>query len=489
MLKIEHLTKIYGDKKAVDDLSLHIRPGEIYGFIGHNGAGKTTTLKSVVGIQQFDSGRITIGGHSIQDEPIACKKMLAYIPDNPDLYEFMTGIQYLNFIADIFGVEESARQERIRKYADLFELTTDLAQPVAAYSHGMKQKLAIISAWIHAPKLIIMDEPTTALTRKEVQALFRVILQLKEQGIAILFVSHKLDEVFEISERFTVFRSGKLTATGNTAELDNKKFTYYMTGREFEEKTFQPSGLSDEPLLEVRNLALPGSYEDISFSLRGGEILGVTGLLDSGRTELALSLFGIRPAQSGEIRIHGKPTVIKSPRAAIENGIGFVPEDRLGMGLVGSMGMTGNMMLRSWRKGSSIFLDRKDPEALANRIWQELEVVTPSTSFPVRRMSGGNVQKVLVGREIAQQPSVLMTAYAVRGLDINTSYTIYNLLTEQKMKGVAVVYVGEDLDVLLELCDRILVLSSHTAFGPYCVDACTPNEIGKIMLQGENAHE
>ena len=159
MLYIEHLTKTFGEKKAVDDLSLHIAPGEIYGFIGHNGAGKTTTLKSVVGIQQFDSGRITIGGHSIQDDPIACKKMLAYIPDNPDLYEFMTGIQYLNFIADIFGVEESARQERIRKYADLFELTTDLAQPVAAYSHGMKQKLAIISAWLHEPKLILMDEP------------------------------------------------------------------------------------------------------------------------------------------------------------------------------------------------------------------------------------------------------------------------------------------------------------------------------------------
>ena len=165
MLYIEHLTKTFGEKKAVDDLSLHIAPGEIYGFIGHNGAGKTTTLKSVVGIQQFDSGRITIGGHSIQDDPIACKKMLAYIPDNPDLYEFMTGIQYLNFIADIFGVEESARQERIRKYADLFELTGDLAQPVAAYSHGMKQKLAIISAWLHEPKLILMDEPFVGLAR------------------------------------------------------------------------------------------------------------------------------------------------------------------------------------------------------------------------------------------------------------------------------------------------------------------------------------
>ena len=192
MLYIEHLTKTFGEKKAVDDLSLHIAPGEIYGFIGHNGAGKTTTLKSVVGIQQFDSGRITIGGHSIQDDPIACKKMLAYIPDNPDLYEFMTGIQYLNFIADIFGVEESARQERIRKYADLFELTTDLAQPVAAYSHGMKQKLAIISAWLH---------------------------ELCDAGGAIFFSTHVLEVAEKLCDKVAIIKGGKLIRSGTMEEV------------------------------------------------------------------------------------------------------------------------------------------------------------------------------------------------------------------------------------------------------------------------------
>ena len=218
MLYIEHLTKTFGEKKAVDDLSLHIAPGEIYGFIGHNGAGKTTTLKSVVGIQQFDSGRITIGGHSIQDDPIACKKMLAYIPDNPDLYEFMTGIQYLNFIADIFGVEESARQERIRKYADLFELTTDLAQPVAAYSHGMKQKLAIISAWLHEPKLILMDEPFVGLDPKASHILKGMMREVCDAGGAIFFSTHVLEVAEKLCDKVAIIKGGKHIRSGTMEE-------------------------------------------------------------------------------------------------------------------------------------------------------------------------------------------------------------------------------------------------------------------------------
>ena len=219
MLYIEHLTKTFGEKKAVDDLSLHIAPGEIYGFIGHNGAGKTTTLKSVVGIQQFDSGRITIGGRSIQDDPIACKKMLAYIPDNPDLYEFMTGIQYLNFIADIFGVEESARQERIRKYADLFELTTVLAQPVAAYSHGMKQKLAIISAWLHEPKLILMDEPFVGLDPKASHILKGMMREVCDAGGAIFFSTHVLEVAEKLCDKVAIIKGGRLIRSGTMDEV------------------------------------------------------------------------------------------------------------------------------------------------------------------------------------------------------------------------------------------------------------------------------
>ena len=219
MLKIEHLTKTFGEKKAVDDLSLHIAPGEIYGFIGHNGAGKTTTLKSVVGIQQFDAGEITIGGTSIQKDPLTCKKQIAYIPDNPDLYDFMTGIKYLNFIADIFGVSSEVRQVRIRKYAELFELTDDLAQPIAAYSHGMKQKLAIISAWLHDPKLIIMDEPFVGLDPKASHLLKGMMREVCDQGGAIFFSTHVLEVAEKLCDKVAIIKGGKLIRSGTMEEV------------------------------------------------------------------------------------------------------------------------------------------------------------------------------------------------------------------------------------------------------------------------------
>ncbi len=219
MLRIEHLTKIYGDKKAVDDLSLHIAPGEIYGFIGHNGAGKTTTLKSVAGILQFDAGEIMIDGISIKENPIVCKQKTAYIPDNPDLYEYMPGIKYLNFIADIFGVDAKTREERIRKYADAFSITADLAQPIAAYSHGMKQKLAIISAWIHEPKLIIMDEPFVGLDPKAAHILKGMMRELCDNGGAIFFSTHVLEVAEKLCDRIAVIKGGKLIRSGTMEEV------------------------------------------------------------------------------------------------------------------------------------------------------------------------------------------------------------------------------------------------------------------------------
>lgn len=219
MLKIEHLTKVYGGKKAVDDLSLHIQPGEIYGFIGHNGAGKTTTLKSVVGILQFDAGEITIDGISIREQPLVCKKKFAYIPDNPDLYDFMTGIKYLNFIADVFGVDENTRQERIRKYADLFEITNDLGQPIAAYSHGMKQKLAIIAAWMHDPKLIIMDEPFVGLDPKASHLLKGMMREVCDNGGAIFFSTHVLEVAEKLCDKIAIIKGGKLIRSGTMEEV------------------------------------------------------------------------------------------------------------------------------------------------------------------------------------------------------------------------------------------------------------------------------
>ena len=219
MLTIDHLTKVYGSKKAVDDLSLHIAPGEIYGFIGHNGAGKTTTLKAIAGILPFDTGRILIGGADITADPIACKKQLAYIPDNPDLYEYMTGIRYLHFVADIFGVSQSDRQERIRRYADAFELTEDLAQPIAAYSHGMKQKLAIIAAWIHQPKLIIMDEPFVGLDPKASHLLKQMMRELCDSGSAIFFSTHVLEVAEKLCDKVAIIKGGKLIRSGTMEEV------------------------------------------------------------------------------------------------------------------------------------------------------------------------------------------------------------------------------------------------------------------------------
>ena len=219
MLNIEHLTKAYGEKKAVDNLSLHIAPGEIYGFIGHNGAGKTTTLKSVVGILQFDAGEITIDGISIKENPLECKRRFAYIPDNPDLYDYMTGIKYLNFIADIFGVGANERQARIRKYADAFELTADLAQPIAAYSHGMKQKLAIISAWLHEPKLILMDEPFVGLDPKAAHLLKEMMREMCDEGGAIFFSTHVLEVAEKLCDKVAIIKSGRLIRSGTMEEV------------------------------------------------------------------------------------------------------------------------------------------------------------------------------------------------------------------------------------------------------------------------------
>ena len=219
MLNIEHLTKTYGEKKAVDDLNLHIRPGEIYGFIGHNGAGKTTTLKSVAGILQFDAGEIYIGGDSIREKPLECKRKIAYIPDNPDLYEYMTGIRYLNFIADIFGVDAALRRERIRRYADAFELTGDLAQPIAAYSHGMKQKLAIISAWLHEPKLILMDEPFVGLDPKASHILKGMMREVCDAGGAIFFSTHVLEVAEKLCDKVAIIKGGKLIRSGTMEEV------------------------------------------------------------------------------------------------------------------------------------------------------------------------------------------------------------------------------------------------------------------------------
>ena len=342
------------------------------------------------------------------------------------------------------------------------------------------------------------------LTPQETDKLFAIMRNMKADGKSLIIITHKLHEVLDVSDRVAVLRKGEYVGDVATKDADQQSLTDMMVGHTVSLNISRPEPKDVEKRLVIEGLTAYDELgvkrlDDVSFTINAGEVLGIAGVAGSGQRELLESIAGLYPVASGHVTFYPpdggkeKELVGLDPMKIRKSGISmsFVPEDRLGMGLVGSMGMTGNMMLRSWRKGKGLFLNRKDPEALANRIWEELGVVTPSTSFPVRRMSGGNVQKVLVGREIAQSPAVLMTAYAVRGLDINTSYTIYNLLTEQKMRGVAVVYVGEDLDVLLELCDRIVVLCGGQVSGVVDARKTDKREVGALMtlVRGGNKDE
>ena len=371
-------------------------------------------------------------------------------------------------------------------------------------SVSQKQTVEIVKVLYRGADILILDEPTAVLTPQETDKLFAIMRNMKADGKSLIIITHKLHEVLDVSDRVAVLRKGEYIGDVATKDADQQSLTDMMVGHTVSLNINRPEPKNVTQRLVVDGLTVYDELgvkrlDDVSFTVNAGEVLGIAGVAGSGQRELLEAIAGLYPVASGHVTFYPpdgekeKELVGLDPMKIRKNGIAmsFVPEDRLGMGLVGSMGMTGNMMLRSWRKGRGLFLDRKDPEALANRIWEELGVVTPSTSFPVRRMSGGNVQKVLVGREIAQSPAVLMTAYAVRGLDINTSYTIYNLLTEQKMKGVAVVYVGEDLDVLLELCDRIVVLCGGQVSGVVDARKTDKREVGALMtlVRGGNKDE
>jgi simple sugar transport system ATP-binding protein len=351
----------------------------------------------------------------------------------------------------------------------------------------------IVKVLYRGVDVLILDEPTAVLTPQETERLFAVLRNMKADGKTVVIITHKLNEVMAISDRVAVLRRGEYIGAVPTAETDPQALTEMMVGHAVTLNIDRPDPVDPQPRLTIQGLTVVDAegvrrLDDVSFQASSGEILGIAGIAGSGQRELLEAIAGLHPVASGSIVYtpEGQPPselVGKSPMQIKDAGVSlaFVPEDRLGMGLVGDMGMVGNMMLRSWRRGKGAFVSRKEPSELAQQVMDELEVVTPSVEFPVRRLSGGNVQKVLVGREIASAPSVLMSAYAVRGLDINTSYTIYNLMTEQKKKGVAVLFVGEDLDVLLELCDRILVLCDGKVSGVVDARATTKEEIGLLM--------
>ena len=498
-IELRNITKRFGSVVANDGINLALNRGEILSLLGENGSGKTTLMNMLAGIYFPDEGEILVEGKpvSIRSPKDSFQYGIGMIHQHYKLVDVFTAAENI-----VLGLDEGGRLDikaanaKVKEICDRYGFDIDPTQKIYDMSVSQKQTVEIVKVLYRGADILILDEPTAVLTPQETEKLFTVLRNMKADGKAIVIITHKLHEVMDVSDRVAVLRKGEYIGDVATKDADQQSLTDMMVGHSVSLNIDRPDPVNVTPRLVLDGLTVFDELgvkrlDNVSFTVNAGEVLGVAGIAGSGQRELLESIAGLYPVSSGTVTYISPETneeknlVGMDPMDIRKSGVAmsFVPEDRLGMGLVGSMGMTGNMMLRSWRKGASIFLDRKNPEALAQRIWQELEVVTPSTSFPVRRMSGGNVQKVLVGREIATAPSVLMTAYAVRGLDINTSYTIYNLLTKEKMQGSAVIYVGEDLDVLLELCDRIVVLCGGQVSG--VVDGRTTNkmEVGALMTR------
>lgn len=393
------------------------------------------------------------------------------------------------------------RAKELQKIADKYGFDIDLNKKIYDMSVSEKQTVEIIKVLYRKADILILDEPTAVLTPQEITKLFSVMRKMREDGKSIIIITHKLNEVMKISDRVAVLRKGEHIATVDTNDTNEKQLTEMMVGKKVDLNIERATPHDVEDRLVVEHLSAVNHegvkvLDDVSFTARSGEILGIAGIAGSGQKELLEAIAGLQKLNSGDI-IYFDPSKndekvdlrSKTPVQIRELGVrlSFVPEDRLGMGLVGNMDITDNMMLRSYRKGIPFFLDRKNPKKLAEQIVDELQVATPNTQTPVRRLSGGNVQKILVGREIAAAPTVFMAAYPVRGLDINSSYTIYHLLNEQKEKGVAVIFVGEDLDVLIDLCDRIMVICGGKITGVIDGRRAIKEQIGSLMLGREIA--
>ena len=495
-VKMRDITKRFGSVVANDRVWLDIYRGEVLALLGENGSGKTTLMNMLSGIYFPDEGQILIDGEEV------------VIRSPRDAYRYGIGMIHQHFkLVDVFtaaenitlGLDEKldlkATAARIRSICERYGFDLDPNQKIYDMSVSQKQTVEIVKALYRGADILILDEPTAVLTPQETDKLFAVLRSMRDDGKAIVIITHKMHEVEALSDRVAVLRHGQFVGDMLTKDTDAQEMTNMMVGHAVTLNIDRPDPVDPKPRIEVKNLTVRSidgivKLDDVSFTANSGEILGIAGISGCGQKELLEAIAGLQPAESGASIEYYAPDaaapvqlVGKSPKAIREAGIhlSFVPEDRLGMGLVGSMGMTDNMMLKSYGKGHSPIVDRKAPLALAETIKKELGVVTPDLNTPVSRLSGGNVQKVLVGRELAADPIVLMTAYAVRGLDINTSYTIYHLLNEQKKRGVAVIYVGEDLDVLLELCDRIVVLCGGKVNGILDGRKTTKEEVGLRM--------
>lgn len=498
-IELRNITKRFGSVVANNNVCLTVNRGEILSILGENGSGKTTLMNMISGIYFPDEGRIFIDGEEVM------------IRSPKDAFRYRIGMIHQHFkLVDVFtatenivlGLKEKGRfnikkaAERVREISEKYGFEMEPMKKIYEMSVSEKQTVEIIKVLYRGADILILDEPTAVLTPQETEKLFAVLRRMRDDGKAIIIITHKLHEVLSLSDRVSVLRKGEYIDTVKTSETNESQLTEMMVGKKISLNIKRSEPVNPVDRLVVKNINCVNwegikLLDNISFTARSGEILGIAGITGSGQRELLEAIAGLQHLDEGEILYHNPKTGNtddlrdKTPMQIRDLGVrlSFVPEDRLGMGLVGNMDIIDNMMLRSYRKGKSVFLERKAPKSLAEQIIDQLEVVTPSATTPVRRLSGGNVQKVLVGREIAASPTVLMAAYPVRGLDINSSYTIYNLLNQQKERGVAVIFVGEDLDVLLELCDRIMVIGSGKINGMIDGRTATKEQIGLLMTR------
>ena len=493
---LKNITKKFGPVVANDRVCLDIYKGEILALLGENGSGKTTLMNMLSGIYFPDEGQIFINGKEtvIRSPKDAFAQGIGMVHQHFKLIDVLSAAE--NIVLGMPGrLNLKQATEKIRSICNKYGFEVDPDQKIYSMSVSQKQTVEIIKVLYRGADILILDEPTAVLTPQETEKLFAVLRNMRNDGKSIVIITHKMHEVESLSDRVAVLRRGCFVGDMMTKDTNAQEMTDMMVGHKVTLNITRPEPVNPQPRLEVKGLTVRSEegivkLKDVSFTAYSGEILGIAGISGCGQKELLEAIAGLQPTESGSvvyIEEDGTREELlgKDPQKIMDLGVSlsFVPEDRLGMGLVGDMDLTDNMMLRSFRSGHSMFTDRKTPKKLAKTVVNELEVSTPGLSTPVRRLSGGNVQKVLVGREISSDPTVLMTAYAVRGLDINSSYTIYNLINAQKEKGVAVIFVGEDLDVLLELSDRILVLCGGEVSGIVDGRTADKNTVGMMMTR------
>ncbi|ABK62441.1 MULTISPECIES: ABC transporter ATP-binding protein [Clostridium] len=491
-IKMNNITKRFGKVIANNNINLEVYGGEVHALLGENGAGKSTLMNMLSGVYTPDGGSILVHGKEVKfaSPKDAIDSGIGMIYQHFKLVDNMTAVENI-----IFGqkgklfLNKKKNIQKIQNIIDKFNLEVELNKSVYEMSVGEKQNLEILKVLYRGANILILDEPTAVFTPQESEKLFKIIDKMKSEGCAVIFITHKMDEVMKMADRITILRKGETIKTVNKKDSNPKELTELMVGRSVELSIKTVPFKKENKLLEVKNLKVLNEdkleiIKNINFDVFKGEILGIAGVAGSGQKELCEAIAGIHKIKDGEIIFEGENIEGQNPRDIITKGISmsFIPEDRLGMGLVASMDMVDNILLKNYQSQKGMFIKRKPIEAKAKEMVSTLEIKTPSINYPIRYLSGGNIQKILLGRELSLNPKLLIMAYPVRGLDVNTCYTIYELINEEKKKGSSIIYIGEDLDVLMELCDRVMVMYNGEITGILNAKNTSREEIGMLMV-------